>query len=134
MKKYTDEAVMAVIRAAWLDAALRDTLTNYLGGGYRITKDTPTYRHGVYIMAGWLKAIPGHVLRARLPKLETQGLLSCHQHRKYGAIRVYPPEQEQTRLIALGRRLWASLGYNDTDILPQAEGHRLPTGESEIPS
>ena len=133
MKKYTDEAVMAAIRAAWFEVAMVDTLDNYMGGGKRITGDG-TYTRTIYTMAGWVKGIPGHVLRSRLPKLETQGLLRCHQHRKYGAIRVYPPEQEQKRLIELGRRWWASLGYNNTDILPQVAGHRLPADESEIPS
>ncbi len=133
MKKYTDEAVMAAIRAAWFEMAMTGTLDNFMADRHRITPDNPILRT-VYCLAGWVKGIPGHVLRARLPKLETLGLLHCSQNRKYGAIRVYPPMEEQARLFALGRRWWASLGYNDTDILPQAEGHRLPTGESEIPS
>lgn len=125
---------MTAVRAVWFEVAMVDTLDNYMGGGKRITKDGPYSRNTISCLAGWVKGIPGHVLRARLPKLETQGLLQCHQHRKYGAIRVYPPEQEQKRLIELGRRWWASLGYNDTDILPQVAGHRLPADESEIPS
>ena len=135
MKRYTDEEIMAAIRAEWLQCGIANALDNYIGDRYQIhpRSEYPKHRY-IRVLTWWIEGIPGSVVRRRLRKLEAAGLLVVEQHRPGDAYGIHPLEDEAKRLIEVGRRWWTHLGYSETEMRPKVEGHRYPADESEVPA
>ncbi|MNF98824.1 hypothetical protein D3C84_816990 [compost metagenome] len=133
MKRYTDAQVMKAIQQSWLDSGVNHALDHYVGDRYKIHSQDRHDKSGyVRALVQYIKDVPAHVLRGRLKKLADSGLLIIYQYRKGGVISINPPLGEAQRLIELGRSWWVHLGYNETELLPAVNGHRLPDSEQEI--
>ncbi|WP_028451893.1 hypothetical protein [Chitinilyticum aquatile] len=132
MKRYSDDEIMAAIRAAWLKDTLSWSLRKYVGGRYQINSDRAHIRCLISAFTSCTPDIPMDVMRRRGKKLQDQGHLIFGHYRQGDVWRFRPLEEEANHLIDLAVKWWRHMGYSEEEMRPQVEGHRRAENEAEI--